>query len=82
MSQNVILGMKTELILTVVFAVKFQSTQQEMYGNFGYLHAKLGMKTNVHTTGTAPWYSAVADWDFLSDLCIQQKQNGAVFSEI
>lgn len=28
MSQNVILGMKTELFLTVVFAVKFQSTQQ------------------------------------------------------
>lgn len=30
----------------------------------------------------APWFSAVANWDFLSDLCIQQKQNEAVFSEI
>lgn len=40
------------------------------------------MKTNVYTIGTAPWYSAVADRDFLSDLCIQQKKNEAVFSEI
>ena len=58
------------------------NTTEEMYCNFGYLHAKLGMKTNVHTTGTAPWYSAVADWDFVSDLCIQQEQIEAAFSEI
>ena len=50
--------------------------------SFKYLHAKLGLKTNVHTTGTAPWYRAVADWDFLSDVCIPQKQNEAVFSGI
>jgi len=62
MRHNVILGIKPELFLTVVVAVQVPiNTTQEIYCNFGYLYAKLGMKTNVHTTGTAPWYRAVAD---------------------
>jgi hypothetical protein len=79
MSQNFFLGMKTEIIFsTLVFAVKFQSTQQRKCVNILGTYMLNWERKQMFILQAL--HHGIQQWQgFLSDVHIQQKQNEAAF---